>query len=86
MSSNLKPRSAFWPVFAAMLLLLSGVLFTESREAEREGSIIPETTKNGPMTPAQGYAASALSAGLGVALLVRWIQLIRRRDGDEAVK
>lgn len=81
MNHNPEPRSRWWVIFAIGMLLLSFVLFMESRQAQREGRMIRETHKHGPMTPAQGYLASALSGSLGIWTLAHWIRL-RRRKGD----
>lgn len=62
MSLNYGPKSHIWPFFGALLLLVSVTLFFHSEWAEREGGIIPQSPKHGPMTPAQGYATSALAA------------------------
>ncbi len=84
MSSNPEPKSLWWPFLSVLLLLSSQGLFSQARHAAQVGGIIiSQSTHRGPMTPAQGYGASAVMAILGLLLLGRWIQLVRRSDDDE---
>lgn len=82
MTADPSSRSKVWPCFAAMLVILSVVWFFKAYQADQEERDIPATERNGPMSPIMGYAVSALSGVFGLALFVRWLQLVRHPADD----
>jgi hypothetical protein len=55
--------------FGILLLVVGGIMISQGIEAYKTGTIVPATSKSGPMTGLQSVITGILAAGTGTAFL-----------------
>jgi hypothetical protein len=77
-NSSSPPRARWHLAFALVVILFGAHVFLEARTADLLHTYITYGGTRPPISPLAGYTAGVLFLGSGVALLIRWIHLVRR--------